>query len=76
MNVQPRLEIGPAHSGLQLSAYPGEEAVISGGVPLSLRFDVATAKSGKPALVATLPASLPAEHIFTELFVEDGIWAN
>ena len=64
------LEIGPAHSGLHLTAYPGEQAILSGGAHLSLDFSSKTI-NGIQALVATIPDSVPREH-FTELFVEDG----
>eukprot|EP01043_Picozoa_sp_COSAG02_P068467 COSAG02_NODE_11382_length_1735_cov_1.017726_1_plen_280_part_10 len=63
------LNIGPSHSGLQLSAYPGEHVVLSGGVELNLEFSPAVLNSGS-ALVATLPSTL-SRQVYTELFVSD-----
>jgi hypothetical protein len=69
------LEIGPRHSGLHLSAFPGEQATLSGGVELSVDFTPATVNGGVQALVASLlpfVSLLPGVRTFTELFVDDG----
>jgi hypothetical protein len=74
--IAPSLQIGPSHSGLSITAYPGEHAIISGGVQLELQFTPARVNDGSgavKALVAILPDDvvLP-DRQWTELFVADG----
>ena len=66
------LRLGPSHSGLVLRGYPGEQAVLSGGLALSLDFRPAASAwwaPGAPLLVADLPADTPAGLNLTELFI-------
>lgn len=60
------LEITPAHSGLVLASYPGENAVLSGGVPLpTLKWEAYDLKDGKNIYMADIDddtfAKLPTD---------------
>ena len=41
-----QLVLGPEHSGLTLASYPGEDAVVSGGVPLDVKWSSFNTKNG------------------------------